>query len=122
MEIITGRRAIDSCQQSLVMWAKPLLEADDIAGLADPRLNNFELVEMKRVMLAASMCIHHSSTVRPSMKKVLLVLKGKETRHLELKQKSFIQRPVLLDADDPEGYTNTSYLKDLTRHMELLME
>uniref|UniRef100_A0A7N0V1F4 non-specific serine/threonine protein kinase n=2 Tax=Kalanchoe fedtschenkoi TaxID=63787 RepID=A0A7N0V1F4_KALFE len=123
LEIITGRRAVDSFRQSLVMWAKPLLEADDVAGIADPRLcNDYDPTEMKRVMTAASMCIHHSSTQRPSMKKVLLVLKGKEAKHLELKQKSFIERPVLVDADDPEGYTNTTYLKDLNRHMQLMME
>ncbi|KAL9670103.1 hypothetical protein QQ045_007654 [Rhodiola kirilowii] len=123
LEIITGRRAIDSCRQSLVMWAKPLLEADNVVGLADPRLgNDYDVVEMKRVMSAASMCIHHSSTMRPSMKKILLVLKGKEAKHMDLKQKSFVERPVLVDADDPEGYTNTSYLKDLNRHMQLLME
>uniref|UniRef100_A0A7N0USA6 non-specific serine/threonine protein kinase n=1 Tax=Kalanchoe fedtschenkoi TaxID=63787 RepID=A0A7N0USA6_KALFE len=123
LEIITGRRAVDSCRQSLVTWAKPLLEADDVAGLADPRLgDSYDLTEMRCVMSAASMCIHHSFTQRPSMKKVLLVLKGKEAKHLELKQRSFVERPVLVHADDPEGYTNTTYLKDLNRHMQLLME
>ncbi|KAJ6739918.1 hypothetical protein OIU79_000131 [Salix purpurea] len=34
LEIITGRRAVDSSRQSLVMWAKPLLEANNAKGFS----------------------------------------------------------------------------------------
>ena len=37
----------------------------------DPRLGNeFDPTEMKRVMLTASMCIHHIATMRPDMTRV----------------------------------------------------
>lgn len=39
-----------------------------------------------------------------------------------MKQKSMGGRALLVDACDLEGYTNTTYLKDLSRHMELVME
>ncbi|XP_010519133.1 PREDICTED: receptor-like cytosolic serine/threonine-protein kinase RBK1 isoform X2 [Tarenaya hassleriana] len=69
LEVITGRRAVDTAsRQSLVMWAKPLLEKNSVAGIVDPRLgDNFDPTEMKLVMLTASMCIHHIATMRPHM-------------------------------------------------------
>lgn len=39
--------------------------------IIDPRLGNeFEPTEMKRVMLTASMCIHHIAAMRPDMTRV----------------------------------------------------
>eukprot|EP00262_Sarcandra_glabra_P019814 TRINITY_DN7654_c0_g1_i2.p1 TRINITY_DN7654_c0_g1~~TRINITY_DN7654_c0_g1_i2.p1 ORF type:complete len:411 (-),score=39.55 TRINITY_DN7654_c0_g1_i2:48-1280(-) len=71
LELITGRRAIDSRRQSLVMWAKPLLDKKNMKELHDPRLGDtYDPSEMKRAMVAASMCIHHISTMRPHMNRV----------------------------------------------------
>lgn len=122
LELITGRRAVDSCRQSLVMWAKPLLEKSNVKELADPRLGDaYDSVEMKRAMLAASTCIHHLPNMRPNMKRVVQLLRG-ESAPVDLKQKSMGGRALLLDACDLEEYTSTTYLKDLNRHMELVME
>lgn len=71
LEIITGRRAVDSSRQSLVMWAKPLLEANNAKELADPRLgDDYDPIEMKHAMFTALMCIHHLPSTRPHMIRV----------------------------------------------------
>ncbi|XP_056168408.1 receptor-like cytosolic serine/threonine-protein kinase RBK1 [Syzygium oleosum] len=122
LELITGRRAVDSTRQSLVMWAKPLLDVNNIRELVDPRLKDtYDIVEMQRATLTASMCVQCISTMRPDMKKVVQMLKGEDGAK-EWKQKSVSGRALLLDACDLEDYSCTTYLKDLNRHMQLLME
>ncbi|KAL7612439.1 receptor-like cytosolic serine/threonine-protein kinase RBK1 [Lactuca sativa] len=122
LELITGRRAVDSSRQSLVIWAKPLLEQSKMKELLDPRLeDDYEMIELKRVMSAASACIHHLPNMRPNMKRVVEILKG-ESKTAEVKQKTAGGRAVLLDACDVDNYNSTTYLKDLNRHMELVMD
>lgn len=122
LELITGRRAVDSCRQSLVMWAKPHLEKNNVKELADPRLgSDYDIIEMKRAIFVASTCIHHSPNLRPNMKQVVQLLRG-DHETVEMKQKSMGGRALLVDACDLEDYTCTTYLKDLNRHMELVME
>ncbi|KAK9678847.1 hypothetical protein RND81_11G236700 [Saponaria officinalis] len=125
LEIITGRQAIavDSGRQSLVMWAKPLLDSMDMKMLVDPKLgDDYNAVDMKRIMIIASMCIHHTASNRPYMNKVVGLLKGEGGAFDQLKQKSISSRSLLLDACDVEDYTCSNYLKDLNRHRELVME
>ncbi|XP_043709328.1 probable receptor-like serine/threonine-protein kinase At5g57670 isoform X2 [Telopea speciosissima] len=75
LEIITGRRPVDSSRQSLLLWAKPLMESADIAELADPKLKGkYEIDEMDRLVLTASYCVRQSSIWRPSMTEVLQIL------------------------------------------------
>lgn len=122
LELITGRRAVDSSRQSLVIWAKPLLEKNDIKAIADPRLGDaYDTDEMKRVMSAAGNCIHHVANNRPTMKKVIQILKG-EKEEVEMKPKSMEGRPLFSGSIDLEDYTSTMYLTDLNRHMQLVME
>ncbi|XP_028802797.1 receptor-like cytosolic serine/threonine-protein kinase RBK1 isoform X2 [Neltuma alba] len=123
LELITGRRAVDSCsKQSLVLWAKPRLEAHNVKELVDPRLEEaYDSIELKRTMLTASMCLHHSSSHRPYMKQVVQLLKGEEGL-VDVKQKSVPTRSILLDASDLEEYTCSTYLNDLNRHRQLVME
>ncbi|XP_076905430.1 receptor-like cytosolic serine/threonine-protein kinase RBK1 [Bidens hawaiensis] len=120
LELITGRRAVDSSRQSLVIWAKPFLEKCNVKELMDPRLEGkYDMVEVKRAMSAASSCIHHLPNVRPNMKRVMQMLKGEKS---EPKTKTGAGRALLLDACDLDDYSSTTYLKDLNRHMELVME
>ncbi|PIN05864.1 Serine/threonine protein kinase [Handroanthus impetiginosus] len=122
LELITGRRAVDSSRQSLVMWAKPLLEQNNVKELADPRLGeDYNITEMKRAMFTASICIHHLPNMRPNMTRVVQLLKG-ENEAVDMKQKSMGMKALLWDACDLEDYSSTTYLKDLNRHMELVME
>ncbi|KAL2540570.1 Protein kinase family protein [Abeliophyllum distichum] len=66
LELITGRRALDYSQQSLVMWAKPLLKKNKIRELVDPALgDDYNLLQMNLTILAASLCVKQSSVQRP---------------------------------------------------------
>ncbi|GMI98780.1 hypothetical protein like AT5G35960 [Hibiscus trionum] len=77
LELVTGRRALDYSQQSLVLWAKPLLKKNDIRELIDPALGeDFSVRQVHLVLLAASMCIHQSPIRRPQMSQVIQLLNG----------------------------------------------
>lgn len=123
LELITGRQAVDtSSRQSLVMWAKPHLEKNSIKAIADPKLGeDFDITEMKRAMFTASICIHHLPNMRPNMSRVVKLLKG-ENEVIDINQKSMGMKALLWDSCDLEDYSSTTYLKDLNRHMQLVME
>ncbi|KAM4128061.1 hypothetical protein ACJW30_02G137400 [Castanea mollissima] len=122
LEIITGRRAVDSSRKSLVIWAKPLLDTNNIKELADARLGDaYDVSEMRRAMYMASMCIHHLPSMRPDMNRLVQLLKA-DDGPLELKQKFTEARSHLFSASDLEDYTCTNYLNDLNRHRQLVME
>ncbi|XP_048598383.1 receptor-like cytosolic serine/threonine-protein kinase RBK1 isoform X1 [Brassica napus] len=125
LEIITSRRAVDTAsRQSIVAWAKPFLEKNSVEDIVDPRLGNeFDPTEMKRVMLTASMCIHHIATMRPDMTRVVQLLRGEDSpAELELQQKPGEGGAVIANACDLQDHTSSSYLNELIRHRQLLME
>ncbi|KAK7309583.1 hypothetical protein RJT34_06432 [Clitoria ternatea] len=123
LELITGRRAVDSdSRQSLVVWAKPMLDTNNVKGLADPRLREkYDPIEMERAMMTASLCAHHMASKRPYMNQVVQLLKGEETV-IEPKQNPVAQKSLTLEACDLEDYTCSNYLKELSRHRQLIME
>ncbi|RDX92825.1 Receptor-like cytosolic serine/threonine-protein kinase RBK2, partial [Mucuna pruriens] len=58
LEILTGRRALDNLQQSIVLWAKPLFEDNNIKDLVDPSLgDDYDREQMDRLVLTASLCV-----------------------------------------------------------------
>ncbi|KAG5056132.1 hypothetical protein JHK85_008642 [Glycine max] len=68
LEIITGRHALDHLKQSIVLWAKPLFEANNIKDLVDPSLgDDYDREQMDRVVLTASLCVEQYPILRPSM-------------------------------------------------------
>ncbi|XP_022771060.1 receptor-like cytosolic serine/threonine-protein kinase RBK2 [Durio zibethinus] len=77
LELVTGRRALDYSQQSLLLWAKPLLKKNDIRELIDPYLGeDYNTRQMNLVLWVASLCILTSSIRRPQMSEVVQVLNG----------------------------------------------
>ncbi|XP_024025634.1 probable receptor-like serine/threonine-protein kinase At5g57670 [Morus notabilis] len=75
LEIVTGRRPVDSSKSNLLLWAKPLMESGDIANLADPKMEGkYDAEQLHRIALTASYCIRQSSIWRPSMTEVLELL------------------------------------------------
>nr|GMD49270.1 receptor-like cytosolic serine/threonine-protein kinase RBK1 [Ipomoea batatas] len=117
LELITGRQAVDSSRQSLAMWAKPLLEQNNIKEIADPRLGDlYNVVEMERSMSVALSCIQHLPNMRPNMKKVVEVLKGENELKVEMRQNKSVETLPI------EDYTSTAYREHLDRHMQLIME
>ncbi|CAN8312835.1 unnamed protein product [Cochlearia groenlandica] len=82
LELLSGRKPISSespkAQESLVMWAKPILDDGKYTKLLDPCLrdedNNGD--QMERMALAATLCIRHNPQARPKMGMVLSLLEG----------------------------------------------
>ncbi|KAL8133909.1 receptor-like cytosolic serine/threonine-protein kinase RBK1 [Apium graveolens] len=123
LELITGRRAVDSRRQSLVKWAKPFMENNNVKELADPRLGDkYDSTEMRRAISAASMCVDHLPDMRPNMSSVLKLLRGESDEEDIEQQNSRRGKSVTVNAMNTEGYNSTAYLKDLDRHKELVME
>ncbi|XP_073105709.1 receptor-like cytosolic serine/threonine-protein kinase RBK2 isoform X1 [Elaeis guineensis] len=125
LELITGHRAINSSQQSLVMWAKPLLEKNDIKELVDPFLNDaYDLEQVRSLAQIAYMCIQHSSVLRPRMSQVLMLLDGKQRQSEPMKviHKPLIRRTYSEELFDAEEYNATRYLNDLTQHKKLALD
>ncbi|XP_030512358.2 receptor-like cytosolic serine/threonine-protein kinase RBK2 [Rhodamnia argentea] len=124
LELITGRKALDSSQKSLVMWAKPLLSDNRIKEAVDPSLGGaYDAEQMDRLIMAATLCTHQSSIHRPPMSQVVRLLKG-EKGSLELAKEQH-QRPSLRrtyseELYAAEEYNATKYLNDLDRYMEIV--
>eukprot|EP00250_Pteridium_aquilinum_P014674 c22135_g1_i1 orf=123-2258(+) len=118
LELITGKQPINKSQQSLVIWAKPLLESMRIEDLVDPRLAGaFEHGEMQTMVKAAALCVHSSATCRPYMGQVLEMLTGESCELHSI--------PVSLSdryQDSSEEYSSSNYLSDLSRHREIALQ
>ncbi|KAI9125660.1 hypothetical protein K1719_003078 [Acacia pycnantha] len=79
LEIITGRRPVDSKKQNLLLWAKPLMESGDFKELSDPRMEGiYDEEELNRIVVTASYCVRQSPLWRPSMSEVLELLTNGE--------------------------------------------
>ncbi|KAK7258022.1 hypothetical protein RIF29_32402 [Crotalaria pallida] len=114
LELISGREPISSepCkgQESLVVWAKPIIESGDVKGLLDPNLEGkFDEIQMRRMALAASLCITRAARLRPKLSQILQILKGDEkveyffNSHGDNYEHSEIQESI-----DDEVYPNSS--------------
>ncbi|MCO5554805.1 hypothetical protein L7F22_008340 [Adiantum nelumboides] len=116
LELITGQQPINKSQQSLVLWAKPLLESLNIKELADPRLaEEYDRKQMLTMVKAARLCVKASASSRPFMGQVLEMLTGEDCESCSL-QLSHSHR------DSSEEYSSASYLSDLSRHREVALE
>ncbi|KAL5704526.1 hypothetical protein ACHQM5_022940 [Ranunculus cassubicifolius] len=81
LELISGRKPISNeypkGQESLVMWAKLILNSGKITELLDPSLgDNYTADQMEIMALAATLCIRRSPRARPTMNLVLKLLQG----------------------------------------------
>ncbi|CAI0560152.1 unnamed protein product, partial [Linum tenue] len=125
LELITGRQAIDSSQQSLVMWAKPLLMQNKISNLVDPVLgDSYNMEQMERVVCLAAMCVEQASVQRPQMSQAVEILSGDGSTLEEVRrrQKSKLQRTYSEELFDADEYNSTRYLSNLNIHLEDLLE
>ncbi|KAG2301058.1 hypothetical protein Bca52824_029709 [Brassica carinata] len=83
LELLSGRKPIcvdqTKGQESLVLWANPILESGKFAQLLDPNLeteNSNDLIE--KLLLAATLCIKRAPHDRPQMSLVVKILQGDE--------------------------------------------
>ncbi|XP_061349470.1 receptor-like cytosolic serine/threonine-protein kinase RBK2 [Gastrolobium bilobum] len=123
LEIITGRKALDHLQKSVVIWAKPLLEANHIKDLIDPSLeDNYDREQMGRVVLTASMCVEQSPLIRPRMSQVVTLLRGDDCilESAKARRKKPLLRTYSEELLDAQEYNSTKYLRDLKRHRQII--
>ncbi|XP_051124461.1 protein kinase STUNTED-like [Andrographis paniculata] len=81
LELLSGRKPISSnCPkgpESLVLWAKPILNSEKFTTLLDPNLGrSYDHEQVERMALAASLCIRRAPRARPQMDTVLKLLWG----------------------------------------------
>ncbi|KAJ4892919.1 Receptor-like cytosolic serine/threonine-protein kinase RBK2 [Raphanus sativus] len=124
LELITGHPALDESQQSLVLWAKPLLDKKDIEQLVDPSLGDeYNIEELRRLTSTASLCIEQSSLLRPRMSQVVELLLGQEDVDMSLREakRTMLQRTYSEGLLDSIEYNSTKYLGDLDHIREVAL-
>ncbi|XP_022763047.1 probable serine/threonine-protein kinase PBL26 [Durio zibethinus] len=111
LELLSGKRPISfenhKGHQSLVMWAKPIIESGDVKGILDPSLNgNINKTQMHSMVLAATLCITRSARLRPKMSEILELLRGETA--VEKWAETQNENTESLDHNDDEVYPNSS--------------
>ncbi|XP_010530898.1 PREDICTED: receptor-like cytosolic serine/threonine-protein kinase RBK1 [Tarenaya hassleriana] len=110
LELISGRTPISSQtptgqEKSLVMWAKPVIDKGDAKGLLDRDLSEkFDENQFQRMVLAATLCLSRSATVRPNIREILRLLRGEQEKEREKEDSEEDQE----DCFDDEVYPNSS--------------
>ncbi|RLM61515.1 hypothetical protein C2845_PM14G10430 [Panicum miliaceum] len=80
LELVTGRRAVDSsrppAEQLLVAWARPMLrDGKRYRELADPLLRgDFPERDLKQAVAVAAMCLQDEASARPLMSDTAITL------------------------------------------------
>ncbi|XP_062093561.1 protein kinase STUNTED-like [Humulus lupulus] len=84
LELLSGRRPINSeypkGQESLVMWARPILKSGKVSQLLDPDLgcSDSDQKKIELMVMAATLCIRRVPRLRPQISVVLKLLQGDE--------------------------------------------
>ncbi|ESQ50847.1 hypothetical protein EUTSA_v10022595mg [Eutrema salsugineum] len=82
LELISGRTSISSDsprgQESLVMWAKPMIEKGNLKELLDPNIGTFDEAQFHKMVLAATHCLTRAATHRPNIREILKLLRGED--------------------------------------------
>ncbi|XP_022893599.1 receptor-like cytosolic serine/threonine-protein kinase RBK2 [Olea europaea var. sylvestris] len=109
LELITGRQALDDSRRSLVLWAKPFLDKNEVKELVDPTLgDNYDQQEMACVLFTATICVEQNPIRRPHMSQVIRLLRGEE-KNLNC-PKQILRRTYSEELLDAENYNSTKYL------------
>ncbi|KAK8603496.1 hypothetical protein V6N13_085678 [Hibiscus sabdariffa] len=114
LELLSGKRPINfdnpKGQQSLVMWAKQIIEREDMKGLVDPDLNgNMHETRMHKLVRAATLCITQSARLRPKMSEILELLRGETAVDQKMgdKQNDNSENQDQNEEGDDEVYPNS---------------
>jgi len=146
LELLSGRKPISSDgaspkgQESLVMWATPVLSSGDITDLLDPRLDvEHDDAEVRRMVTAACLCLRRSARLRPPISQILSILRGESTASIAdqggaaeldcLDDEAYPAANVrshldlaLLDVEDSESISSTEHSSGLSPLEEYLRE
>lgn len=121
LELISGRKPINSDgikgDQSLVMWAMPILQSGKYQELVDPRLDGkYDVEQMEWMVLAAALCLKRVSQSRPTMPYVLKLLHGdRDSVKWAKSQVDSSGNSTNLEDDDP------CFIPDIKSHESVLM-
>ncbi|KAL5706445.1 hypothetical protein ACHQM5_024612 [Ranunculus cassubicifolius] len=112
LELLSGKKPISTDtikgQESLVLWAKPILESGEVTALLDPSFSeNIDQVQMQRMILAANLCITRTARLRPEMNQILKLLQG-EKDHEEWGKCHVRYQEEPENQDDDEVYPDSS--------------
>ncbi|CAL9228047.1 unnamed protein product [Arabidopsis halleri] len=110
LELISGRHPISPQnprgQESLVMWAKPLIDSGNVKRLLDPDVTDiFDESQFQRMVLAVSHCLTRSATHRhrPNIRQILRLLRDENKAG-----KWIMEDEENGDCFDDEVYPNSS--------------
>eukprot|EP00850_Spirogloea_muscicola_P001254 SM000004S15124 [mRNA] locus=s4:1356555:1360687:- [translate_table: standard] len=81
LELLTGLKPVDKrslhTKEYLVDMARPYLREQRIEHFLDPLLGDtFRLAEVRRMMIAADMCVRYAAPTRPRMGQIVQILRG----------------------------------------------
>ncbi|KAJ6391720.1 hypothetical protein OIU77_025645 [Salix suchowensis] len=81
LELLSGKMPLSNDlpkgQESLVMWAKPILNGGKVSQLLDSSLgDSYDRDQMERMVLAATLCVKRAPRARPQMSLVVKLLQG----------------------------------------------
>ncbi|CAN6284981.1 unnamed protein product [Urochloa humidicola] len=146
LELLSGRKPISGDgsspkgQESLVMWATPVLSSGDISELLDPRLDvERDEAEVRRMATAACLCLRRSARLRPPISQILSILRGESAASIAdqggatemdcLDDEAYPAANVrshlglaLLDVEDSESISSTEHSSGLSPLEEYLRE
>ncbi|CAI0395770.1 unnamed protein product [Linum tenue] len=121
LELLSGRKPISNDhpkgQESLVIWAKPILHVGKVTQLLDPSLgSNYDHDVIQRMVLAATLCIRRASRARPPMSIVSKLLKG------DPEVTKWANQQVSIAAEDSDSLDEgSSPRSDLKSHLNLAL-
>ncbi|KAK4264707.1 hypothetical protein QN277_025846 [Acacia crassicarpa] len=102
LELLSSRKPINNespkGQESLVMWARPILKDGKLSQLLDSSLGDPDHGLIDRMVLAAILCLRRSPKCRPQISIILKLLQGDEEVTSWAKQE--VGAPEELDAFD----------------------
>ncbi|XP_021852941.1 receptor-like cytosolic serine/threonine-protein kinase RBK2 isoform X2 [Spinacia oleracea] len=126
LEIITGRKAFNCDRQSILLWAKPLLDEHDVEKLVDPVLgDDYDKEELDRLVLTAALCTQQSPVLRPRMNQVSTLLRGDNyfPNNSKGTQTQTLRRTYSEELLDAKEYNSTKIkLNDLYRHRQVAFD
>ncbi|KAK7262846.1 hypothetical protein RJT34_30427 [Clitoria ternatea] len=132
LELITGKRPLDltdAMDESLVDWARPLLnkwleENGNLGELVDPFLEgHYNTQEMSRIAACAAASIRHSARKRPKMSQIVRALEGDVSLE-DLKEGMKLAGGggnAYTSSSGSSGYDTMQYNADMTKFRMAIM-
>ncbi|KAG2716160.1 hypothetical protein I3760_03G110900 [Carya illinoinensis] len=119
LELLSGRKPINSThpkdQESLVMWARPILNSGKFPQLLDPSLeNDYDNDQIERMVLAATLCIRREPILRPQISLVSKLLQGDEEVTRQAKQQ-------LSTSEEVDVLDGESFVANIQSHLNVAL-